>query len=90
MRTKKACPEYEVVWKSRYTEQEGRDVWRNVLELKKRFGKRSMFVGEVIHEEEDVQWAVLPQLRIGLTCDRRYHLNLRWDCADGSFFKGWR
>jgi hypothetical protein len=22
--------------------------------------------------------------------DRRYHLNLLWDYADGSFFKGWR
>jgi mono/diheme cytochrome c family protein len=223
VRTKKAFPEDEVVWKSRYTEQEGRDVWRNVLEFEKRFGKRSMFVGEVIHEDDGeeseitevevgaktvlhwnlarrsilsgavvvafptdgdasdeiipylaygrqfgdaallqsslrvivpvddaddgevelagimqwrwterqravfpglevtatapfdagdddaVQWTVLPQLRIGLTrgghvalnlgvefplsdqsYDRRYHLNLLWDYADGSFFKGWR
>jgi mono/diheme cytochrome c family protein len=223
VRTKKAFPEDEVVWKSRYTEQEGRDVWRNVLEFEKRFGKRSMFVGEVIHEDDGeeseitevevgaktvlhwnlarrsilsgavvvafptdgdasdeiipylaygrqfgdaallqsslrvivpvddaddgevelagivqwrwterqravfpgfevtatapfdsgdddaVQWTVLPQIRIGLTrgghvalnlgvefplsdqfYDRRYHLNLLWDYADGSFFKGWR
>lgn len=223
VRTKKAYPEDEVVWKSRYTEQDGHDVWRNVLEFEKRFGKRSMFVGEVIHEDDGeeseitkvevgaktvlhwnlarrsilsgavvvafptdgdasdeiipylaygqqfgdatllqsslrvivpvddadegeaelagvvhwrwterqravfpalevtatapfepgdddaVQWTVLPQLRIGLTrgghvalnlgvefplsdqsYDRRYHLNLLWDFADGSFFKGWR
>jgi mono/diheme cytochrome c family protein len=40
IRTKKAYPEDEIVWKSRYSDQPGRDVWRNVLEIEKRFGKR--------------------------------------------------
>jgi mono/diheme cytochrome c family protein len=223
IRTKKAFPEDEVVWKSRLTEQEGDNVWRNVLEIEKRFGKRSMAVLEVVHEddgtdseiteveigakhvlhwnverqailsgavvvaiptdsdeseeiipylawgrrlseratvqtstrlilpvddvdqgefelagimhyvwagraqaifpaleftatmpfdrdddEDSVQWTLLPQARIGLTrgghvalnvgvefplsdqdYNTRYHLNLLWDFADGSFFKGW-
>jgi hypothetical protein len=57
---------------------------------------------------DSVQWTVLPEIRIGLTrgghvalnlgvefplsdqsWDTRYHLNLLWDFADGSFFKGW-
>jgi mono/diheme cytochrome c family protein len=52
VRTKKAFPEDEVVWKSRYTDREGKDVWRNVIEIEKRFGKRSMGVLEVIHEDD--------------------------------------
>lgn len=224
VRTKKAFPEDEIVWKSRYAEQDGEDVWRNVLEIEKRFGKRSMAVVEVVQQDDGedsrvtqvevgaktvlhwnverqsilsaavvysvptesdeshevipylaygkgvgehlvlqssarlivpvddasfsevelagiahwrwtqtpravfpalevvatlpferdagddrVQWSVLPQLRFGLTrgahvalnlgvevplsdqsWDRRYHLTLLWDFADGSFFKGWR
>jgi mono/diheme cytochrome c family protein len=222
LRTKKAFPEDEIVWKSRLTERDGEDVWRNVLEIEKRFGKRSMGVVEVVHEDDgqdaevtevevgaktvlhwnleqrsilsgallvafptdgdasdeiipylaygrqfsdlatfqssvraiipfddagagelefagavhyvwhelpravfpaleltatlpfeadggdSVQWTVVPQFRIGLTrgghvalnfgvevplsdqaYDARYHLNLLWDFADGSFFKGW-
>lgn len=222
VRTKKAFPEDEVVWKSRVTERDGDNVWRNVIEVEKRFGKRSMGVLEVIHEddgtdseitkveagaktvlhwnlekrsilsgalivavptdseeseevipylafgrqltdkatfqssarvivpvddtdegevelagvvhylwtgarqaafpalevtatvpfdagdEDSVQWTVVPQFRLGLTrgghvalnigvefplsdqsYNTRYHLNLLWDFADGSFFKGW-
>jgi mono/diheme cytochrome c family protein len=222
VRTKKAFPEDEIVWKSRWSESDDEDVWRNVLEFEKRFGRRSMGVLEVVHEDGDedseitevevgaktvlhwnlanrsilsgavifafptdrdesdevipylaygwrfadeaslqssarvvipfdhasegqvelaaivhylwsewprsvfpalevtatvpfddeggdsVQWTVLPQMRIGLTrgghvalnlgvefplsdqsWDTRYHLNLLWDFADGSFFKGW-
>jgi mono/diheme cytochrome c family protein len=222
VRTKKAFPEDEVVWKYRYTEQDGTNVYRNVIELEKRFGKRSMGVLEVIQQDDgidneitevevgaktvlywnlpersilsgalvvaiptdsdaseeiipylaygwrfddkatlqsslrvivptedasdgevelagvvhyvwtewprevfpaleatatipfdagdddSVQWTVLPQIRIGLTkgghvalnlgvefplsdqsWNTRYHLNLLWDFADGSFFKGW-
>ena len=52
IRTKKAFPEDEIVWKSRLTERDGPDVWRNVLEIEKRFGKRSMGVVEIIHEDD--------------------------------------
>jgi hypothetical protein len=223
VRTKKAFPEDEIVWKSRVTDtKEGDNVWRNVIELEKRFGRRSMGVLEVIHEDDgtdseitkvevgaktvlwwdldrrsilsgaiiaafptdgdeseevipylaygrqlaerytlqssarvivpvdetrdgevelagivhylwtvrrqavfpaleltatvpfeadggdSVQWTALPQVRVGLTrgghvalnlgvefplsdqsWNTRYHLNLLWDFADGSFFKGW-
>jgi mono/diheme cytochrome c family protein len=222
VRTKKAFPEDEVVWKYRYSEQDGTNVYRNVIELEKRFGKRSMGVLEVVQQDDgidneitevevgaktvlywnlpersilsgalvvaiptdsdaseeiipylaygwrfddkatlqsslrvivptedagdgevelagvvhyvwtewprevfpaieatatipfdaddgdSVQWTVLPQIRIGLTkgahvalnlgvefplsdqsWNTRYHLNLLWDFADGSFFKGW-
>jgi hypothetical protein len=40
VRTKKAFPEDEVVWKSRWTHCHGDDVWRNVIEVEKRVGKR--------------------------------------------------
>jgi len=45
-------PEDEIVWKSRVSEQDGDNVWRNVIEIEKRFGKRSMGVLEVIHEDD--------------------------------------
>ena len=222
VRTKKAFPEDEIVYKARITERDGDNVWRNVVEIEKRFGKRSMGVLEIIHEddgtdseitkveagaktvlhwnlekrsilsgalivafptdsdeseeiipylaygkqfsekatfqssarvivpvddtdegevelagvvhylwadlpravfpalevtatvpfdaedEDTVQWTVVPQVRFGLTkgghvalnlgvefplsdqpYNTRYHLNLLWDFADGSFFKGW-
>jgi len=222
VRTKKAFPEDEIVYKARITERDGDNVWRNVIEIEKRFGKRSMGVLEIIHEddgtdseitkieagaktvlhwnlekrsilsgalivafptdsddseeiipyvaygmkfsdkatlqssarvivpvddtdegavelagvvhyvwaerpravfpaleftatvpfdaedEDSVQWTIVPQVRIGLTkgghvalnlgvefplsdqpYNTRYHLNLLWDFADGSFFKGW-
>jgi len=53
IRTKKAFPEDEVVWKGRYTPVDGGpDVMRNVLEFEKRVGKRGMVVAEVIHEDK--------------------------------------
>jgi len=53
VRTKKAFPEDEIVWKSRASDQkEGDNIWRNVIELEKRFGKRSMGVLEVIYEDD--------------------------------------
>jgi mono/diheme cytochrome c family protein len=54
VRTKKAFPEDEIVWKGRLTERDGENVMRNVIELEKRFGRRSMGVLEVIHEDDGV------------------------------------
>lgn len=55
VRTKKAFPEDEVVWKGRLTERDdGDNVMRNVIEIEKRFGKRSMGVLELIHEDDGV------------------------------------
>ena len=53
IRTKKAFPEDEVVWKGRYTPLDGApDVMRNVIEFEKRVGKRGMVVVEAIHEDD--------------------------------------
>jgi mono/diheme cytochrome c family protein len=52
LRTKKAFPEDELVWKIRYTDQDGDDPVRNVLELEKRFGNRWQAIAELIGESE--------------------------------------
>ncbi len=53
VRTKKAFPEDEIVLKGRITDtEEGDNVWRGVVELEKRFGRRSMGVLEVIYEDD--------------------------------------
>ena len=49
VRTKKAFPEDEVVWKLRYSGQDGDDEVRNVLELEKRFGTRWQGIAELAH-----------------------------------------
>src|SRR5688572_4418493 len=54
MRTQKAFPEDEIVWKSRYESGDDGDVWRNVLEFEKRFGRRGQSILEVVEEEGDV------------------------------------
>lgn len=51
IRTQKAFPEDEVVWKSRYADQDGEDVWRNVLEFEKRFGRSGQGILELVEEE---------------------------------------
>jgi len=51
IRTQKAFPEDEVVWKSRYADQDGEDVWRNVLEFEKRIGRRGQGILELVEEE---------------------------------------
>ena len=53
IRTKKAFPEDEIVLKGRITDaEEGDNPWRTVLEIEKRFGKRSMGVLEVVYEDD--------------------------------------
>ncbi len=53
VRTKKAFPEDEIVLKGRLTDvEEGDNPWRTVLEIEKRFGKRSMGVLEVVYEDD--------------------------------------
>ncbi len=56
IRTKKAFPEDEVVWKFRFQNNTGstdRDQIRNVLELEKRFLKRFQFSVELSHTFDD-------------------------------------
>ncbi|MDY0023176.1 cytochrome c [Arenimonas caeni] len=53
IRTKKAFPEDEIVWKGRYTPlDDAPDVMRNVIEIEKRVGHRGMVVLELIHEDD--------------------------------------
>ncbi|MDJ0758543.1 MAG: c-type cytochrome [Woeseiaceae bacterium] len=52
IRTKKAFPEDEYVYKGRFTEQDGEDAWKNVLEFEKRVGKRGQLILELVHESE--------------------------------------
>jgi mono/diheme cytochrome c family protein len=40
IRTKKAFPEDEWVWKQRYTDQDGADTWKHTLEYEFRIGRR--------------------------------------------------
>jgi mono/diheme cytochrome c family protein len=53
VRTKKAFPEDEIVLKNRLTDaKEGENPWRSILEIEKRFGKRSMGMLEVVYEDD--------------------------------------
>ena len=51
-RTKKAFPEDEVVYKGRFTNQDGEDSYKNVVEFEKRIGKRGQAIVELVHESE--------------------------------------
>ena len=50
IRTKKAFPEDEVVYKGRMTPEDGEDSYKNVLEIEKRVGKAGQVVVELVHE----------------------------------------
>jgi len=52
IRTKKAFPEDEWVWKQRYTGQDGDNAWKNTLEYEFRIGQRGQGIMEVTHELE--------------------------------------
>ncbi len=52
IRTKKAFPEDEWVWKQRYTNQDGDNAWKNTLEYEFRVGQRGQGVLEVTHESK--------------------------------------
>lgn len=55
IRTKKAFPEDEWVWKQRYTGQDGDNAWKNTLEYEFRIGQRGQGVLEATHEIEGGQ-----------------------------------
>lgn len=81
IRTKKAFPEDEIVWKSRYTSREGEDVFRNVLEIEKRVGKRGQVSLEVVHEDDGFDSEVT-EIEAG------YKHVLAWNLAKGSILSG--
>ncbi len=49
VRSKKAFPEDEWVWKQRYTGQDGEDAWKNTLEYEFRIGQRAQGIMELTH-----------------------------------------
>ncbi|MDJ0709109.1 MAG: cytochrome c [Woeseiaceae bacterium] len=49
VRTKKAFPEDEVVYKGRFTRQDGPDAYKNVLEFEKRLGRAGQSIVEIVH-----------------------------------------
>ena len=55
IRTKKAFPEDEWVWKQRYTGQDGDNAWKNTLEYEFRIGQRGQGILEINHEVEGSQ-----------------------------------
>ena len=55
IRTKKAFPEDEVVYKGRMTPESGQDEYKNVLEIEKRVGKAGQLIVELIHEKDAVR-----------------------------------
>jgi len=52
IRTKKAFPEDEWVWKQRYTDLEGDNAWKNTLEYEFRVGQRGQGILELTHETQ--------------------------------------
>ena len=52
IRTKKAFPEDEVVYQGRFTNQDGDDSQKHVLEFEKRIGKAGQAIVELVHESE--------------------------------------
>jgi mono/diheme cytochrome c family protein len=65
VRTKKAYPEDEVVWGSRWSAQEGDDTWRNVLEFEKRFGSRGQAILELVAEDTGAGGTDLEEIELG-------------------------
>ena len=55
IRTKKAFPEDEWVWKQRYSGQDGDNSWKNILEYEFRVGERFQGVMELTHEVKGSQ-----------------------------------
>lgn len=52
IRTKKAFPEDEVVYIGRYTDQDGDNAYKQVLEFERRIGKAGQGILELVHESE--------------------------------------
>lgn len=81
IRTKKAFPEDEVVWKLRYTDRPGADAWRNVLEVEKRVGTRGQWVVEGVHDASGNS-SRLSEVELG------YKHVLGWNMARGWIVSG--
>jgi mono/diheme cytochrome c family protein len=79
--TKKAFPEDEIVWQSRYASQDGNDVWRNVLEFEKRLGARGQGILELVQEDNGIE-SELEEIEIG------YKHALAWNLEKKQILSG--
>jgi mono/diheme cytochrome c family protein len=79
IRTQKAFPEDEVVWKSRYEDRDGEDVWRNVLEFEKRFGRGGQGILELVEEEGE-----LHEVEVGWKQALSWSLERGWLLSGGA------
>jgi len=52
IRTKKAFPEDEVVYRGRFTDEDGENARKHVLEYEKRVGKAGQVILELVHESD--------------------------------------
>ncbi|MDJ0909843.1 MAG: cytochrome c [Woeseiaceae bacterium] len=53
IRTKKAFPEDEVVYQGRWSDDNGIDIYKGVLEIEMRVGRRGQVIVELVHESVD-------------------------------------
>ncbi len=81
VRTKKAFPEDEVVWKSRNVSRDGKDAFRNVIEFENRIGKRGQSIVELVHENDGVD-SELTEVELG------YKHAFAYDRAGTSLWSG--
>ena len=64
VRTKKAFPEDEVVYIGRYTDQDGDNTYKQVLEIEKRIGNAGQGILEFVHES-DGSVSELAEIEVG-------------------------
>ncbi len=82
LRTKKAFPEDELVWKMRITGQDGDDEVRNVLELEKRFGTRWQAIAEVAHKSQGGH-DVIDEIELGAKYALKWDLESQYIISAG-------
>ncbi len=80
IRTKKAFPEDEVVWKSRLTDRDGEDEFRNVIEFEKRVGNRGQLVLEMVHSDNGTD-SDFREVEVGYKHAFAYNRNSLWSAA---------
>jgi mono/diheme cytochrome c family protein len=76
-RTKKAYPEDEIVWHSRWEDRDGADIWRNVLEYEKRIGRRGQGILELVQEDNGFE-SELEEIEVGYKHALAWNLDQRY------------
>ncbi len=82
IRTRKAFPEDEVVFKSRWTERSGEDAYRAVVEFEKRVGARGQAIVEVVYSDAGSEQGI-DEIELGYKHTLGFSLAGRWLTAGG-------